>query len=252
MRCFVDMLLYYIVPLLFELELSQRKSSSDFTVSYDSKKKISQPPLNLLFNPSQVSRKDVWDIDISSLLGMLLDIIHTTGKKDLRLCGIAALSSSMIHRLKVESIFRLEKVAAQKKSIGDQRTHLVTNLNAIELPFRYESTYPLSLQDLLQVLENMILELSNPSSRKKFAIEPVEEFDFNHYSHKFEQIIREYEEEIFAIINVEGMVMFKMLISKKEILEVVRYFISLLYLATKGKIRLEQTEESGDIKIMNR
>jgi chromatin segregation and condensation protein Rec8/ScpA/Scc1 (kleisin family) len=34
-----------------------------------------------------------------------------------------------------------------------------------------------------------------------------------------------------------------------ESLEVARYFIALLYLATKGKILLEQIEESGDVKI---
>ncbi|MGC1932268.1 MAG: hypothetical protein WA667_25125 [Candidatus Nitrosopolaris sp.] len=225
-------------------------NNSDFTINYDSKKKIAEPPLNLLFNPSLVSRKDVWDIDISKLLGMLLNIIHASGKKDLRLCGIAALSSSMIHRIKVESIFRLEKVAMQKKAIVDPGSHdPVTDLNAIELPFRFESTYPVSLEDLLQVLQNMIFELSNPDSRRKLTIEPVQVFDFDHYSHKFEQIIREYEKTIFGIVNVGGVVMFKMLVSKMEALEVVRYFIALLYLATKGKISLEQIEESGDIKI---
>jgi segregation and condensation protein A len=233
-----------------ELELLQGKSNSDLEIIYDSKKKIAQPPLNLLFNPSLVNRKDVWDIDISNLLGMLLNIIQSSGKKDLRLCGIAALSSSMIHRLKVESIFRLEKVAMQRKAIVGPGPHdPVTDLNAIELPFRFESTYPVSLEDLLRVLENMIFELSNPVSSKKLTIEPVQVFDFDHYSHKFEQIIREYEETIFGIVNVGGAVMFRTLISKMEALEVARYFIALLYLATKGKIILEQIEESGDIKI---
>lgn len=228
------------------VDLLQGKSNSD----YDSKKKIAQPPLNLLFNPSLVKRKDVWDIDISNLLEMLLNIIESSGKKDLRLCGIAALSSSMIHRLKVESIFRLEKVAMQKKAIlGEGINDPATDLNAIQLPFRFESTYPVSLEDLLRVLESMIFELSNPASSKKLAIEPVHVFDVDLYSHKFEQIIREYEETIFGIVKVGGVVMFKMLISKMESLEVARYFIALLYLATKGKILLEQIEESGDVKI---
>lgn len=169
----------------------QGRENSDVAINYDSKKKIAEPPLNLLFNPSLVSKKDVWDIDISNLLGLLLNIIHASGKKDLRLCGIAALSSSMIHRLKVESIFRLEKVAMQKKTIIDAVSHdPVTDLNAIELPFRFESTYPVSLEELLQVLENMIFEISNPDSRrKKLTIEPVQGFDFDQYSQKFEQII---------------------------------------------------------------
>jgi segregation and condensation protein A len=231
--------------------LLEGRENSDVAINYDSKKKIAEPPLNLLFNPSLVSKKDVWDIDISNLLGLLLNIIHASGKKDLRLCGIAALSSSMIHRLKVESIFRLEKVAMQKKTIIDPVSHdPVTDLNAIELPFRFESTYPVSLEELLQVLENMIFEISNPDSRrKKLTIEPVQGFDFDQYSQKFEQIIRQYEDKIFGIVNVDHVVMFRMLISKMGALEVARYFIALLYLVTKGKINLEQSEESEDIKI---
>jgi len=232
-------------------ELSQGRENSDVAINDDSKKKIAEPPLNLLFNPSLVSKKDVWDIDISKLLEMLLKIIHTSGKKDLRLCGIAALSSTMIHRLKVESIFRLEKVAMQKKTIINSGTpDPVTELNAIELPFRFESKYPVSLDELVQVLGTMIFELSNPDSRrKKLTFEPIEEFDFDQYSQKFEQMMREYEDKILGIVNVDGVVMFTMLISKMEPLQVARYFIALLYLVTKEKINLEQSEISGDIKI---
>jgi segregation and condensation protein A len=233
-----------------DLKLLQGSENSDAVINYDSKKKIAEPPLNLLFNPSLVSKKDVWDIDISKLLGILLSIIHASGKKDLRLCGIAALSSSMIHRLKVESIFRLEKVAMQKKTIDPVTHEPVTDLDAIELPFRFESTYPVSLEELLRVLENMMVEISNPESgRKKLTIEPVQGFDFDQYSQKFEQIIGEYEDKIFGIVNVDHVVMFRIIISKMGALEVARCFIALLYLVTKGKINLEQSDEFGDITI---
>ena len=86
------------------------------------KKSISQPPLDLLFNPSVLSKKDVWEIDVSLLLEMLLKLINKSGKKDLRMCGIAALSSSLIYRLKVESILRLERISKTKKF------HLESNL----------------------------------------------------------------------------------------------------------------------------
>src|SRR5215212_10930379 len=87
----------------------------------DAKKRISEPPLNMLFNLSLLAKKDVWDIDIPMLLQMLLNIINNTGKRDLRVCGIAILSSSLIHRLKVESIFRLEKIAMQRKGVHDSQ-----------------------------------------------------------------------------------------------------------------------------------
>jgi chromatin segregation and condensation protein Rec8/ScpA/Scc1 (kleisin family) len=64
--------------------------------------------------------------------------------------------------------------------------------------------------------------------------------------------MREYEDKILGIVNVDRVVMFTMLISKMEALEVARYFIALLYLVTKEKISLEQSEGSGDIKITSK
>lgn len=217
----------------------------------DAKKKIAEPPLNMLFNLSLLAKKDVWDIDITMLLQMLLNIINNTGKKDLRVCGIAILSSSMIHRLKVESIFRLEKIAMQRKGVQDsQPSKAIPQLSPLEIPYRIEPTYPLSLEDLLRVLENMIFELANPRPKKKqIELEPVQTFNFDQYLLKFEQILAEYENMILDIVTADGPTMFKTLVKKMELIDVVRCFIATLYLAMKEKINLESIEEIEDIKI---
>ena len=95
---------------------------------------ISKPPLNILFNPNIVGKKNVWDIDITSLLEKLLVILNAAGNKDLRLCGVAALSSAMILRLKVESIFALEKIAMQHKSTPDRS--ILENLYCKSIPIK--------------------------------------------------------------------------------------------------------------------
>jgi segregation and condensation protein A len=225
----------------------------DYEISTsDAKKRIAEPPLNMLFNLSLLAKKDVWDIDITMLLTMLLNIINNTGKKDLRVCGIAVLSSSMIHRLKVESIFRLEKIAMQKEGVEiSQPLKAIPQLNPIEIPYRIEPTYPVSLEDLLRVLENMIFELANPRpKRKQIELEPVQTFDFDQYLLKFEQILQEYENMILDILKADGTAMFKTLVKKMELIDVVRCFIAILYLAMKEKIILESIEELEDIKII--
>ncbi|HEX2014332.1 MAG TPA: hypothetical protein VLA68_03810 [Nitrososphaera sp.] len=216
----------------------------------DTKKSIAQPPLNLLFNPSLLVRKDVWNIDVAVLLEMFLRLIEATGSKDLRICGIAAVSSSMIYRLKVESIFALERIAMQKKSLEDPNQQPVPQLNPLELPYRIESSYPVSVEDLLQMLENMIMELAHPRPRKKqFELEPLQTFDFDQYLVKFEQIIQGYEDMILDIVNADSTLMFKTLVAKMESIEVARCFIAVLYLAMKGRVSLEQQEDSDDVKI---
>src|SRR5919109_3293762 len=104
-------------------------------------KSLSKPPLDLLFNPAVLSKKDVWDIDLSLLLEMLLKLLNNSGKKDLRMCGIAALTSSLIYRLKVESILRLEKISKIKKGVEQVDIQPIPNLRPLEIPFRIEPTY---------------------------------------------------------------------------------------------------------------
>jgi len=215
-------------------------SEADITT----KKSISQPPLDLLFNPSVLSKKDVWEIDISLLLEMLLKLINNSGKKDLRMCGIAALSSSLIYRLKVESILQLEKISKTKKGIEVVDIKPIPNLKPIEIPFRIEPTYPVSLEELLHVLENMINALANPRPRKnQLNLESVETFNFDEYLMKFEKILQSYEDMIFDIVTADKSVEFKNLTLKMNQIEIVRCFIALLYLAMKRKIFLEQKDE---------
>jgi segregation and condensation protein A len=225
----------------------------------ETRRQIAQPPLNLLFNPSLLVRKDVWNVDIARLLETFLRVLNATGNKDLRICGLAAVSSSMIYRLKVESIFALEKIAMQKKGLNDpssdqhQQQLPIPELNPIELPFRVEPTYPVSVEDLLRMLENMIMELANPRSKRKkqeLELEPVETFNFDQFLIKFEKIIQGYEDMIYDIVAADGVLMFKALVAKMEPVEMARCFIAMLYLAMKGKINLDYPQDdSEDIKM---
>lgn len=81
----------------------------------ESAQSISQAPVNILFDPKSITKKDVWQIDLIQILDILIRILQKSGKKDLRVAGMAALSSSLIYRMKVESIFALQKAAMEKK-----------------------------------------------------------------------------------------------------------------------------------------
>ena len=73
---------------------------------------ISENPVNVLFNTSSIAKKDVWEIDIVGILEMLLRILGKSGKKDLRVAGMAALSSSLIYRM-MEAFCRSRVLHAQ-------------------------------------------------------------------------------------------------------------------------------------------
>ena len=217
----------------------------------NNKSSLATPPLNLLFNTSLLGKRNVWEINISTLLELLLKIINSSEKKDLRICGIAAWSSTLIYRLKVESIFQLEKLSMEKKTFATSTEKEIPLLKLIDFPFRLSSTYPVSLEDLLNVLENIISSLNNPNSKRRTLedLEPIEIFDFDHYLVKFEKILEEKQEFIMHSLRLTETILFSKLIEKLDRLEVARIFIALLHLAMKGKIDIIQIGESSDIQI---
>lgn len=211
-----------------------------------SKVGISQAPVNILFNPANITKKDVWEINIIQILELLIQILNQSGKKDLRVAGMAALSSSLIHRMKVESIFALQKAAMEKKPLT-QRVDL--DIDLINMPYRHESTYPVTLDELLNLLENLIGTIANPRSRrgKQLSFEPIEAPDFKDYFISLENIIGKYEELITNKISSGGSGMLKDIIIGLDTIDSIRCFFAILFLARDQKVELEQVED--DIKI---
>ncbi|HXX05470.1 MAG TPA: chromosome segregation protein ScpA [Candidatus Bathyarchaeia archaeon] len=208
---------------------------------------IAQPPVNILFGPLDVSKKDVWSIDITRILDILIKILNQTDKKDLRVAGIAALSSAMIHRMKVESIFALQKAAMEKKPLS-QREEM--DIEMINMPYRHESTYPVTLDELLSVLENLIGTIANPrSSRRQMEFEPIQAPNFDEYFISLEKIIGQYEELVVNKIRATGYGSFKTIVSGLELIDVIRCFFAILFLARDMKVDLEQTEDDIIISV---
>ena len=207
---------------------------------------ISQEPVNILFSPNSVVKKDVWEIDLIKILNLLIRILEKTEKKDLRVAGMAALSSSLIYRMKVESIFALQRAAMEKKPIR-QRTDI--DIELIDIPYRHESTYPVSLDDLLGLLQNLIGSIANPQSRrsKQLSIEPIEPPNFQEYFISLESIIGKYEDMIIRKISKDGFGLLQKIIEDLDTIDSIRCFFAILFLARDDKIDIEQIED--DIKI---
>jgi len=207
---------------------------------------ISQEPVNILFSPNSVVKKDVWEIDLIKILNLLIRILEKTEKKDLRVAGMAALSSSLIYRMKVESIFALQRAAMEKKPIR-QRTDV--DIELIDIPYRHESTYPVSLDDLLGLLQNLIGSIANPQSRrsKQLSIEPIEPPNFQEYFISLESIIGKYEDMIIRKISKEGFGLLQKIIEDLDAVDSIRCFFAILFLARDEKIDIEQIDD--DIKI---
>ena len=213
----------------------------------DTPDSISKEPVNILFSPSSIAKKDVWDIDLIQILDLLKKILEKTGRQDLKVAGMAALSSSLIYRMKVESIFALQRAAMEKKPMY-QRTDV--DIELIDIPYRHESTYPVSLDDLLGLLENLIGSIANPQSRRNRRLEigTAEPPDFQEFFISLENIIGKYEDMIIRKIEQAGFGLLQDIIADLDQIDSIRCFFAALFLARDQKVDLLQVND--DIKII--
>ena len=211
---------------------------------------ISQDPVNILFNPSVISKKDVWQINIVEILKMLIKILEATGKKDLKVAGMAALSSSLIYRMKVESIFALQKAAMEKKPLINRRD---VDIDILDMPYRHESTYPVSLDELLDLLENLIGSIANPRSRRnrQLDFEAIQPPDFKEYLVPFENLVVKYQSLIIRKIRGTGSGLLKQIVADLDSLDSIRCFFTVLFLARDQKVELEQIDDDIQVTLID-
>ena len=211
---------------------------------------ISQEPVNILFNPSVIQKKDVWQINLIEILKMLIKILEETGKKDLKVAGMAALSSSLIYRMKVESIFALQKAAMEKKPLINRRD---VDIDILDIPYRHESTYSVSLDELLDLLENLIGTIANPRSRRnrQLDFEAIQPPDFKEYFVPFENLVVKYESLIIRKIRGTGSGLLKQIVADLDSLDSIRCFFAVLFLARDQKVELEQIDDDIQVTLID-
>lgn len=209
---------------------------------------ISKEPVNILFSPSTIPKKNVWDIDLVQILDILMQILQKSKKKDLRVAGMAALSSSLIYGMKVASIAALEKAPLEKKPLI-KRTDV--NIDLINIPYRHELTYPVSMDDLLDLLENLINSIATRQIKKDKSILDPSPPRFEELL--IENIITKYEDMIMKNISDTGFGYLQAITANLDIVESIRCFFAILFLAKDEKIEIEQNQgedKVGDIKII--
>ena len=139
-----------------------------------------------------------------------------------------------------------------EKKPTTQRTDV--DIELIDIPYRHESTYPVSLDDLLGLLQNLIGTIANPQSRrnKQLDIEPIEAPDFQEYFISFcklkMMIIGKYEDLIMKKIASKGFGLLQDIITELDQVDSIRCFFAALFLARDQKVDLEQQDD--DIKII--
>ena len=201
-------------------------------------------PYAVLFDLLHLHRVKPWDVNLAGLLGSLMGEMKTRGFIDFSVSGTALLSSAVLLRMKSELVLKMEE--PPKPPLARPTDYVPPPL---PFPLRYEYTTT-SLDEVLKGLLDVLKAERLLPPNVQLASKTPEVFEqIDDFMVRIEDNIKAF----LARLLREGMklprISFLKLWGKGDILEAVRMFIMLLFLAADGKVALFQEAEFGDIGI---
>lgn len=203
-----------------------------------------KPPYGVLFDLLHLHRVKPWDVNLAHLLAELLREMKGRGFIDFSVSGTALLSSAILLRMKSELVLKMEE---PPKPPLERPTDYVPPPLAFPLRYEYTTT---SLDEVLKgLLEVLKAERMLPSgvplaSRTPDVFEQVDDFMV-----KIEENMNAFYARLLREAGKGAGLSFLRLVGKGDMLDAVRIFLMLLFLAVEGKVGLVQSQEFGDIEI---
>lgn len=164
---------------------------------------------------------------------------------DFSVSGTALLSSAVLLRMKSEVVLKMEE---PPRPPVERPTDFVPP--PIAFPIRYQSTTT-SLEEILKgILEVLRAERLLPPSAAHLVTQTPAVFEqVDDWLVKIEENIKIFLSNLQREYARGGKLSFLRLLGKGDVLDAVRMFIVLLFLAMEGKVGLRQDGEFGDIEI---
>ena len=203
-----------------------------------------RPPYLILFDLLRLHRIKPWDIDIAFLLNSFLGEMKKNGYIDFSASGTALLSSSIVHRMKSELVLKMEE--PPKAPVPKPNEEIPPPL-PFPLRFEYTST---SVAEILGALQKVLTNEKIFLEKKPFILSPPSVFEqLDEFLAHIEENIQDFYAELIKLSTRRSPLSFKDLVKNQSLLEVVRVFIMLLFLANEKKILLTEIEEGSDILV---
>jgi segregation and condensation protein A len=203
-----------------------------------------RPPYLILFDLLRLHRIKPWDVDITALLNSFLGEMKKNGYIDFSASGTALLSSSVVHRMKSEIVLKMEE---PPKPATPKPNEEVPPPLPFPLRFEYTST---SVAEILRTLQDVLANEKAVLAKKPFTLSPPSVFEqFDEFLANIEENIETYYGHLIKL-SIRGLPLsFRKVVEGQTLLEAVRVFIMLLFLASQKKILLTQNEGDSDLYI---
>ncbi len=203
-----------------------------------------RPPYLILFDLLRLHRVKPWDVDIAVLLNTFLAEMKKNGYIDFSASGTALLSSAVVHRMKSELVLKMEE--PPKPPVAKPDVEIPPPL-PFPLRFEYTST---SVAEILRTLQEVLENEKAVLAKKPFVLSPPSVFEqLDEFLANIEENIENFYADLIKL-SIRGLPLsFRDLIKGKALLEAVRVFVMLLFLANQKKILLTQDEQGSDLYV---
>ena len=202
-------------------------------------------PWRVLTDILELQKISPWELDLAELVNGFIGRLLTADYMDFRIAGRALLSAAILLRLKTEYLLEFGREEEALIRVIEEDIFLPP----IRPPFR-KTIRPTSSTEFLEALRELVFPPKKYSRKRQkidFAPPSIPQLDVSHVEltksmkHVFSKLTDASKKEnplsLFAF--VQGM-------SHHEI---IRVFLSLLYLIGEGKIAITQEKQFGDIMI---
>ena len=192
----------------------------------------------------RLHRVKPWDVDIAFLLNNFLAEMKNNGYVDFSASGTALLSSSIVHRMKSELVLKMEE---PPKPPTPRPTDEVPPPLPFPLRFEYTST---SVAEILRTLQEVLINEKTFLAKKPFVLSPPSVFEqLDEFLANMEENIQDFYGKLIKL-SIRGVPLsFRKIVRGQSLIQIVRAFIMILFLANQKKIILNQDEQSSDILI---
>jgi len=198
----------------------------------------------MLIDLVETEKLDPWSIDIAVIADKFVERVRTLQMLDLHVAANVILASSILLRMKTETLLFEEQEEEQN---GGIETKEVPQIPSLTLKLRLPPPRRLTLQELIKAIE----EIMKIQQHVKKTIQPIQQnvFQINMNEKDIDALIEETFKSIKENVDSYGLVTFSQLIKNKDLEGIIKVFVPLLFLEKNGKVLLFQERFFGEIFI---
>jgi segregation and condensation protein A len=196
----------------------------------------------MLIDLVETEKLDPWSIDIAVIADKFVERVRTLQMLDLHVAANVILASSILLRMKTETLLFEE---TQEEQNGEMETRTIPQIPSLTLKLRLPPPRRLTLQELIKAIE----EIMKIQQHVKKTIQPIQQnvFQINMNEKDIDALIEETFNSVKEKVDSYGLVTFSQLIKNKDLEGVIKTFVPLLFLQKNGKVQLFQEEFFGEI-----